>query len=272
MNASNRGGFTLVELLIVAVLGAMVALAAYQVLVTNQQTYRTEQVQIQSQQAVRAALDVLTGEIREISTSGGDLIAGTTRDLWIRRMTEFGLVCAVDLSTGSPRVTVRRVGDWFDSGDSVFIFADNDVDRTSDDTWLAGPVGQVDTTATCTGTDAAQLLTFPSMMAEFSAHSVRPGAPLRSFARFRYGVTNINGHEYLSRRIAGGSAEPLVGPLAPDSAHGIHFEYLDSLGNATAVMSDVSQIRVTLKTMSSVLNARGEPVSDSITSVIYMRN
>ena len=64
----------------------------------------------------------------------------------------------------------------------------------------------------------------------------------------------------------------MVGPLKADSGPALRFEAMDSMGNATAVMTDVRQIRVTLKTLSQVRDAQGDFVADSISAVIQTRN
>ncbi|MCG6954807.1 MAG: prepilin-type N-terminal cleavage/methylation domain-containing protein, partial [Gemmatimonadetes bacterium] len=118
--SAERKGFTLVELIIVVVLGTLVLAAAMQVLVTNQRTYTAQTAQIQAQQSTRSAMDVLFGELREISARGGDLLSMSTHSLKVRAMRKFGVVCGV--STSSPPVlTVAKVGDWFAAADSVFV-------------------------------------------------------------------------------------------------------------------------------------------------------
>ncbi|HUF75760.1 MAG TPA: prepilin-type N-terminal cleavage/methylation domain-containing protein, partial [Longimicrobiales bacterium] len=67
----DRRGFTLVELLVVVVLGSLVLMAALQVLITNQRTYAAQNAVITSQQSTRIALEVLVNELRELSPSGG---------------------------------------------------------------------------------------------------------------------------------------------------------------------------------------------------------
>src|SRR5690606_3944729 len=92
----RRGGLTIVELLVVAVLGALVVTAAYQVLITNQRTYTAQNAQIQGQQTVRAGLDVLFGELRELSRAGGDVLAIASDSVKVRAGRNFGLVCGVE--------------------------------------------------------------------------------------------------------------------------------------------------------------------------------
>lgn len=264
----NRRGFTLVELIIVTVLGSFVVGASLQILITNQRTYTAQNARIQGQQATRAAMDVLFSELREISAQGGDIMAMSSDTLAIRVMRKFGVVCEVDL-TSTPFVKALKVGDWFTVSDSVFVFADNETRTMDDDVWISAKVTSVDTTATC-GSQETTKVSFSGQSAAFTADSVRTGAPIRSFVRFTYGLFQIDGEYYLGRRSGSSDAVPLVGPLR--SSDGVEFSYLDSSGTTTATTTDVRQILVTIRTASNVMNSLGRMVSDSISGRIYTRN
>lgn len=265
----DRRGFTLVELIIVTVLGALVVATTLQVLVTNQRTYTAQSAKIQGQQATRAALSVLTGELREVSAQGGDILAMGPDSVSIRVMRKFGVACSVTLGGGAAEVDVIRIGDWFEAGDSVFIFADNSRSRSTDDVWIGAKVTATDTTGTC-GSQEATEVTFGSQLALFTADSVRSGAPVRSYVRYTYGLYSLSGESYLARRDAAGDLDPVVGPLR--AGDGLAFQYLDADGATTTTRSEVRQILVTLRTESGALNSLGQMVSDSITARIYTRN
>lgn len=268
MNA-NRRGFTLVELIIVTVLGSLVLAAAMKVLVTNQHTYTAQTAQINAQESTRAALDVLFGELREISPQGGDLVAMNAHSVQVRSMRKFGVVCGLTTSN-PPDLEVVKVGDWFDTGDSVFVFADNNTNIKSDDAWIDAHVTGVDSTLVTCGSSQAEWLAFSGQGARFTADSVRTGAEVRSFVYYTYGLVTTDGQTYLGRTDADGTAVPLVGPL--QASDGVQFVYLDSIGNVTATSTEVRQIQVTVRTSSAVVNSVGQPVSDSITGTIYTRN
>ena len=279
--SAERRGFTLVELIIVVVLGTLVLAAAMQVLVTNQRTYTAQTAQIQAQQSTRAAMDVLFGELREISAQGGDLVTMSSHSLKVRTMRKFGVVCGVSASS-PPVLTVTKVGDWFADQDSVFIFADNQTNISSDDDWVDAYVTAVDTSAVTCGSTTAQRLSFGGQSGKFTApggDSVRTGAPMRSFVYYTYGLGTWEGKTYLGRlgRTGGGllgaSSDkwvPLVGPLK--ATDGVEFVYLDSIGNVTATATEVRQIQVTVRTWSGAVDAVGHVVADSLTGTIYTRN
>ena len=64
--ADNRRGFTLVELMIGAVLGAFVVGATYEIMLSGQRAYTIQTAQLQGQQTVRAGINILFSELREI--------------------------------------------------------------------------------------------------------------------------------------------------------------------------------------------------------------
>ena len=172
--------------------------------------------------------------------------------------------------TSPPLLTVIKVGDWYEVGDSVLIFADNVTDIASDDVWISGRVTAVDTTKTCASADA-QELTFGSQSSVFAADAVRNGAPVRGYTYYTYGTFTFMGETYLGRADTTGTMVPVVGPLK--AINGLQFAYLDSLAAVTNTAANVRLIQVTLRSGGSgVLNSVGNEVSDSVTATIYMRN
>ena len=268
MKAEARRGFTLVELLVVVTLGGFLVLAIYQTLIANSRTYGTVNAQILGQQSLRAGLDVLFGELREISTRGGDLVVSEEHSLTVRTQRAFGVVCATDYSRNPPEVTAFRVGPAIQAHDSVFILADNEPDRAGDDVWLNRWVQTADSTASCAGSPG-QRLGIKNLGA--SGDTVRVGAPVRAYRIYTYSLVELEGEHFLGRRLAGDSrTDPMVGPLLP--GEGLVFRYLDSLGAVTTVDTLVAQIEVVLRYQSAMRDAGNHLVSDSILARIYPRN
>ncbi len=266
----ERAGFTLVEMIVVVVLGTLLIAAALDVLITDQRTFTVQDAQIQGEQTTRSALGVLTGELRQVSARGGDLLDMGASSITIRAARKFGIVCGI-VRTNPPVITVLKVGSWFADNDSVYIFADNNSSISSDDAWIRAQVTAVDTTSIC-NLEPAQALNFNGQAALFgTGDSVSTGAPVRSFVDHTYGLMTYQGKTYLGRSDGtAGTPSPLVGPL--DSSSGLQFAYLDSLGAVTTTSTDVRMIQITIKTSSPVTNAAGNPVSDSTTTVVYTRN
>lgn len=267
MRRSN--GFTLVELLIVAVVGSLVVAATYQVLLVNQRTYTAQTAQIQGQQTVRAGMEVLFGELREVSTDG-DILGFGSDSLRVRVMRRFGLVCSVGLA--SSHVDVLKVGQWFETTDQIVILAENNVNTPADDRWLRGTIASRDTTQACTGQRAQRLVVgaIAAAAAGSPPDTVRVGAPVRSYTEYTYGLYTIDGEQYLGRRAPGQGPQPLVGPLRP--TNGLQFVYYDTLGAVATTAADIAQVQVTLRTLSDVSGPDGTLLADSISTRVYVRN
>jgi len=271
----DRKGFTLVELLVVTVLGSLVVMAALQVLITNQRTYTAQNATITGQQATRMALEVLFNELREVSPPGGDILMMSQDSLRVRLMRKFSVVCETDYSLvglGNFSLTVLNLpGRRFAALDSVFIFADNNEGDDDDDVWVRTRVGTVDNATTCPQDGAAATeLRFGGLAALFMTDSVGLGAPVRSFQHFTFGLTTYQGDAYLGRREGSGAWVPIAGPLRAGT--GLEFVYRDALGAVTATPTDVRQVVVRVRSGSGVLNSLGQQVSDSITAWVYTRN
>jgi prepilin-type N-terminal cleavage/methylation domain-containing protein len=273
MNNQPRSGFTLVELLVVLVLGMFVLLATYQVLVSNTRVYAANTARAQGQQTLRGGVDILSGELREISTAGGDLLEMGTDSLTIRAQRTFGLVCAVDYTASPVRITSYSIGPIFEMGDSIFVFHDNEAALASDDEWFGGTVSSVSANTDCSGS-SSQVLAVPSLRTTATASppdSVRVGAPIRGFETLTLGEYTFDGETFLGRRVAGSAeADLLVGPLL--DSRGVTFRYLDNRGQVTTVPTDVAQIEITLRYESDMKTFQGVPVSDSVLVRVFPRN
>lgn len=267
--ALGRGGFTMVELLIVAVLGAVIMLSLYGLLSQQQRAYAIQASEISTQQSARAALEMLVTEFRSLDPSGGDLIALNNDTVSVRVMRKFGVTCAVSYTT--PSVTVIKNGDWFSTHDSLFIYADNDPEIASDDEWISARAGTVDTSQAC-GSAPAQLIPLPGSSTAMAVDSVRVGAPVRSFERYSFGVGTYGQHAYLGRWNAGSSFLPLVGPLDTSGGPPLLIEYFDGNGAVTTVPTEVRRIDVMVRAESQTTRPTGAHVVDSLTATVYTRN
>jgi hypothetical protein len=274
----------MVELIVVTVLGALVLGAVLQVLITNRRAYTAQRATVSGQQSTRMAVEVLFAELRELSPSGGDIIAMSDDTLRVRLMRKFSVVCDTDFGV-IPTLTVRdsitpvtsdslwlTVGaNAFAAGDEVFVWADNDPNRDDDDVWFSATVSAVDdaSTVACPDGHGALELRFGGLQALFLNDSVGIGAPVRSYRTYTFGTTTLNGDVYLGRRTGNGDMIPITGPL--QASDGLEFVYRDSLDAITSDRDDVSQIEVIVRTGSEVLGPLGEMVQDSVRVWIYTR-
>lgn len=276
--ARTPAGFTIVELLVVTVLGALVLAAIYQVLIVNQRTYAAQEVEIRQQQGIRSGMLVLTSVLREVSGGDADIVAMGDDSIRIRSARAFGILCDYDPTVNPVRMTVEKVGRWMEDDDSVFVFSDANPDRASDDEWLQGLITSVDRTATCPAPNlnAAQEIRVSGLGtgAANGPTDVLVGAPARAYdpERYTYGLYAIGGETWLGRREGSDAPIPIAGPLASSGAQGLELAYRDTLGNVTNDPGAVGQIRVTLRARSEMRDGNGNPLTDSITSRIWVRN
>ena len=272
----NRAGFTLVELTVVVVLGALVLGAILQVLITNQRTYTVQSAAVQGQQSSRMAVEIMFNELRELSPADGDILSMSSTSMLVRLMRRFGIACDVDVgpTASPPRIRVIDPGGThFEAEDTVLVFADNREATGNDDVWLRARVIDVDSTVTCVGRPALDL-EVDTTGGVFASDSVRVGAPVRGYEIYRYQQANwfSTATPYLVRQDDGvGTPWPIAGPLRPDG-QGVQFIYRDALGNVTSTPTDVRQIEVRIRTGNRVMSSTGGMVSDSLDAWIYTRN
>ena len=272
LTRADQRGFTLIELLVVAVVGSLLLVIAYGTMASNQRVTTQQAAQVQSQQTVRSGYGILVAELREVSGGGADLIGLGSDTVRVRSMRKFGIACDVDYSGSPPTLTLMRVGDWFEQGDSVFVFADGVTSIASDDVWLRGVAGTVDTTATCATGQAAQMIQLPDLAAAMAVDSVRIGAPVRNYSHYTYGLHQVGSDWFLGRREAGTSWVPMVGPMSSPTDGGLDLVYRDEFGAITPDPARVRQIDLTVRTASEVRSVSGAMVGDSITTRIFLRN
>lgn len=259
---------TLVELLIAMVAAGFVMAAVYQILVTNQRIYTIQREQVVGHQTVRAGTDVLFAELREMSSPAGDLLSMNPTQVEFRAMRAFGFVCAINPSQS--RIWVIRRGQAFQTGQTALVFVDNDPETAADDDWAESNIQSAsDDPSACTQSDDVQVLGV-SGLASGDFDGMRIGAPVRSAETYTYGAFQIGGEWFLGRRTPGADPVPLVGPL--DGEGGVRFEYLDASGNSTATAAQVRRVRVTLSTRSQATDRQGNPLTDAVTTDVFLRN
>ena len=268
----KRNGFTLVELLIVVVLGGLVLAAIFQVLVSNQQIYTRQSQAVMGQQTVRGGIEYLSQEIREISPAGGDILGIDEDRFEMRVMRKVGVACEAVDDNGAVRVTVALPGQRFVPDESVVLFYNSGSGDPEDDAFAEGVVSGESAAGTpdqCGG-EATRRVTVGSLNPSVNASQVGAGALLRSVETVTYTPVVLDGETYLGRRIGGGTTEPLVGPIA--ATDGLVFEYFDVNGDPTTTPNDVRSVRVTLRTISQARDQRGQPIEESLSVIVNPRN
>ena len=281
--AMRRAGFTLIELMISLVITGIVLGAAYRLLVANQRFYRSQSVINTVQTNVRESMLILSGELREVSGTGGDIHMMTDTSLTINAMRTLGFVCAVPDQVNG-RITIENAALFSYRAidvtrDSVFVFREGNSKQASDDEWMRAQVSGL-AAANCTSGSAGTLIRLGPLVGHpFSdLDSVTEGAPVRVFETITYRLFMDNGEWWLgASNFVGGAwtaTSPVAGPLRPRD--GLRFEYLDVNGATTAVPAQVRSVRITVRGLSTTqIMTAGRPTgayADSVTVTVALRN
>jgi prepilin-type N-terminal cleavage/methylation domain-containing protein len=274
---SSRAGFTLVELLIVTLLGSLILAAIYETLLMQERSFRAQSAMASTEQTIRTATEVLAAELREVSaTDGGqgdgDLSIAASDSVTFRAYRKAGIVCAQP--AGGTSIDVLEPGDAFAAGDSIMIFADGDPTKSTDDHWNKAEVGGVAAPASCTTSWSGYTSHDLSGLSSASLTDVRNGAPVRSFVWMTYGVyQDTTGQWMLGRHEAGQDPLLLVGPLAARDSAGLTLQYLDGNGNTTSDPTQVS--RIVIKVLGEERagpELAGGRFTDTLTTQVFLRN
>jgi prepilin-type N-terminal cleavage/methylation domain-containing protein len=274
-------GFTLVELVVALVLSAVVLGGAYAVLVSSQRFYRAQSAVLEVHQGMRAVVQVLSAELRELDASAGDIIALAPDSISIRAMRGLSVLCAPP-DGGTGRIVLReslsfgfRAVD--PARDRALVFHDGDPASADDDAWLDLGVSSVNGGASCRDGAPGVALDLGGRTAELD--SVTVGSPVRFYERAVYRLyADEGGAWWLGIRSYSGGAWAAVSPVAGPlwNASGLVFSYYDATGERTATPSRVARIGLAVRGLSSApLQGTGGRLGryrDSLEALVLLRN
>ena len=265
----SRRGFTVMEAMISLVASAALVSASLSLLVGNQKLAEAVSGRLERQDQLRAAIDILEGEVRQIDPSDGDLATISPDTLRVRSFLGGGVACQVSYGS-TPTVTLRRLGNWILPGDSILLLADNDPSTGSDDVWVRGVAGPVDTTLTCPSGDPGQSISLANMGYVIAMDSVRVGATARSFRWRSYVLAMEQNMWHLTLQTSDMlEPEPVAGPFAAPGADGLRFGYFDANGQPATGVTQVRQFELSVKTP---FDQPGAPdVADSLMAWVRLR-
>ena len=279
----RRGGFTLVELLVVMVVAGVALGAVGLLLQSNQRFYRSQSQILDVEEGLRAVAQLVPAELREVSAKGGDLIALGRDSITLRAMRSLSVVCSTP-SAGAGTVTVAdsltfawRAVD--PSRDRALVFRDGDPSTGGDDRWIDFGIAGVGAGAVCDDTSSGTTLRLTGPV--WDLDSVSKGSPVRTYERVTYRLyADDQGLSWLGERglsDGGWSAlSPVAGPLR--RVGGLSFEYFDSAGVPTTDPARVTRIGVTARGLSAGPIAEpgrttsGRPYEDSVAVQAALRN
>lgn len=267
----SQAGFTLVELLVVSVIGMLLLGAIFQMLIVQERSFRVQGAVASTQQGMRTALDVLNTELREVAavtggTEGADIRAMSATSITFRAFRKAGVICLPGATSNV--IEVQAIGDEFASGDSILVFK-------ADETWtkfaITGVVAGNACGANWTAIGTSQTVTASG---DVLTSGAIVGSPVRSFRWMTYQLYESAGQWMLGRQDHSIDAiQHLVGPLAAPADAGLAFRYFDVNGTETATPANVVRIEVTVKGLSPALGAgTGGEYTDEMSTEIFLRN
>ena len=282
-------GFTLVELIVAMVLGALVAAGAYRAIVGTQRVTQAGAQKVDIQQNLRAGATYMASVLRELDATDGDINVATATRLRFRSMRWVGVLCDAPTPAGATSVVLTiRSGAVFGLRspsaveDSALVFADGDPGSRADDVWLIGAVtGQ--SGGVCSDGSAASDLTVEITGASggqaAALATVTAGAPVRGFQAEELSLFQAAdsrwwmGQRTANRTGSWTAVRPLVGPL---TAAGLAFTYHDTTSAVTGVLTDIASVSITMRGESERL-VRGlggavDYARDSIITRAALRN
>ena len=274
----RRSGFTLVELLVVIVIGAIVLTAVYQTLITQERSIRQSYAIIGTQQNVRTAIQVIGADLREVSATDNDITAATNNSISLRALRKAGVVCAADATNGW--LDVAELGDPFLGGltpDSVWIYNDGANPMSGlDDTWTRALINNVSNpTGVCTGNPVSTNVR--RLHIASSLTGVAAGALIRSFTPVSYALVNSGGKGVL-QRTQDGTTVNLVEDLATTANRGLVLTYWDTTGTVipsgslSSSLNTIGRIQVIARgTMVGGQTGNNRNFTDSLFTTIQMR-
>lgn len=278
----GRAGFTLVEMMMAVVITGIVGTAIVTLLLRQNKFYGQNDDLVYARQSIRAAVDLISSEIRMASPS--DIVAATSDSLTIRFDLQRGVVCGSDPSSGDATVYVFDVVSnanisavsgiaWSGPYDSAFVY---------DDGWNPTP-SQTGSTprATCgaagaptTGPDNVYQVvdnwsgqTFKKLTSPTATYSGSDAVPPRGALVRQYGTLTyrFGASSYTSGIAVWRNQQELVSPFKS----GANFHYVLSDGTVTSAPSASQLSEIVKVRMSAVATGDGKNPYDVDQSIAY---
>lgn len=294
----SRRGFSLIELMITVTMISVVGAAIVGVFNSQQRFSRaaTDLGGVRSQ--LQAVTTVLPAELRNISSSGSDILAMSDSSISVRSTIVVSVVCGftaptqirlvptgtvpTTLANGTGTTTqLTSITTNPQPGDLAFIWDDGPTAATADDSWrteTGGPykvTGATETSGACTTPFAPASNALPAWVITLDGSTpvrgtLRVGAAVRITREMRYGLyqSALDGQWYLGYRDAIlNTYQYVAGPLLPYASTGttgLRFRYYDVAGaeiTSYATTTGVARIDITARARSTSTSALGGRMS-----------
>ncbi len=265
----------MVEMLIALVLAGMVMAATFGVFISQTRQSGLHRETMDARETLRGAAALLSSELRQLSTSRGDLYAIAPQSVTLRSVQGAGTICAV-------HATQPRYASWEPSGTFAATVDDSALAYSgSGGTWKSLKVNlQWDNAATAGFTQCAWGAAFiPGGAVEVvvgDTAGVGVGSELRLFRRTEYAMFQQDARWWLGRKVgAAASFELVTGPLRPPADSGLVFHYYDATGVETADPTLVQRVELVLRSQSFGKARSSTGIAerlDSLTVSAFLRN
>jgi len=277
---SQRRGFTLVEVLLALVIMGVVTGALYRLLNTNQRLALAQAEQVSLQSNVRTGSLIVPSELRELNTwQGGtadrnDVSVAQPNNITYRAGRGMGFLCQ-GAAAGATQLILRQ-SNWTGVRppdavrDDLHIFIDGDPYDDNDDGW-----SQLNLTAVAPGNACGGALSWALAVPAIPA-AVPANTPVRLYEVMQLKLyADPAGEWWLGAQSALDLAPvPVLGPL---TANGFQLQYLDSTGVATADLTAINSVRLTVRglTDAPVRTGGQAPVArnqEALVTQVLLRN
>lgn len=298
---TRRVGATIVELMVVLLVAGMIAAGISTVLRRQQRFFTNAATVIAQRVSLRDATAMLPGEVRALSSAGGDVIAFSDSALEIKAT--IGVAVACDTVAGGAAIDIAAAGDASSGllaafsmpaqpGDVALVYDAGPTDADGDDRWEPHEISSVSQPAgACTASALMPTTAAPNAAATRlrfiggapMAPSVRPGAFVRVQRRIRYRLYRAGtGAWYLGYTEWDGTGfgvvQPVSGPFAAYArpSSGFALQYFDDADTPLTSPSDAARLaRVELAVRGSPgagLSGNQSSYTDSQAVAVGLRN
>jgi prepilin-type N-terminal cleavage/methylation domain-containing protein len=288
----DRGGFTLIELMIVVALLGIIGAMLTTILVRQQRFHRAVANLTDSRARMRDISTIMPTDLRSVSTAGKDLLAISDTSMQFRAFVGASIMCRFSSATvvelpPKSLASGTVLTAWINPpapNDIMYLYDDGIAGGNADDAWM--PYTITDTTsatdatwcpttttpAYTTAADNAKRRYRMTLATAPNALQVRTGAPIRFAREVRYSIYQASDAQWYvgfqrctpnaTYGLAGacGTREVLAGPVVAGTADtltsGLYFVYYNKAGarlTALAANDTIARVGVGIRTSSESL-------------------